>query len=193
MIARKTTFWVQELLKPYVEKARVLVDGTAGNGWDTLYLIKHSSKNAQIFSFDIQPNALESTKTLVEKENLEGLDKVTFICSNHRKFQEYIKEPIDVAMMNLGYLPNGDKSLTTQAEDSLETVTQLMVRLRLHGAISVICYPGHSEGKKEYKVISDFLSSISSKEFQIMRIEKWNHIAESPVAFLIERIKEENT
>lgn len=192
MIARKTTFWVQELLKPYVEKASVLVDGTAGNGWDTLYLAKHSSKDAQIFSFDIQPNALENTKKLVEKELWEGLENVVCICSNHRNFQEYIKEPIDVAMMNLGYLPNGDKSLTTQADDSLETITQLMARLRLRGVISVTCYPGHPEGKKEYEVISDFLADISSKEFQIMRIEKWNHIVESPIAFLIERIKEEN-
>lgn len=192
MIARKTTFWVQELLKPYVEKARILVDGTARNGWDTLYLTQSSPKDAQVLSFDIQTLALESAKKLVEKEYSEGLGKITFICSNHRNFQEYIKAPIDIAMMNLGYLPNGDKSLTTQAEDSLETIAQLMARLRLRGAISVTCYPGHPEGKKEYEVISDFLAAISSKEFQIMRIEKWNHIAESPIAFLIERIKEEN-
>lgn len=165
MIARKTTFWVQEILKSYVEKGMILVDGTAGNGWDTLYLAQSSLKDAQVFSFDIQSNALESTKKLVEKEYSEGLEKITFICSNHRNFPEYIKESIDVAMMNLGYLPNGDKSLTTQTEDSLAAIIQLMDRLRLRGAISVTCYPGHPEGKKEYEVISNFLASISSKEF----------------------------
>lgn len=192
MIARRTTFWVQEILKPYVEKARILVDGTAGNGWDTLYLVKYSSKEARIFSFDIQPDAIENTRNLIEKDNLEGLKKVNFVCENHKNFQEHIKNPIDVAMMNLGYLPNGKKFLTTHVEDSFETIIQLMFKLKLHGAMSITCYPGHPEGKIEYEVISDFLATISSQDFQIMRIEKWNHIAEPPIAFLIERIKEDN-
>lgn len=193
MITKRTTFWVQEILKPYVEKARILLDGTAGNGWDTLYLAKYSLKDARIFSFDIQPEALENTRKLVEMNDLPGMDKITLICSNHKNFLEFIQEPIDVAMMNLGYLPNGDKSITTKLEDSLATIIQLMSKLSLHGAMGVTCYPGHSEGKMEYEAIADFFARVSSKEFQIMRIEKWNHIAESPVAFLIERIKEDHT
>jgi Predicted O-methyltransferase len=189
MIAQKVTTWVHHLLLPYVKRGNVLIDGTCGNGLDTLFLAQNSPTTAKVIGIDIQGRAIENTEKLLEESQL--ISKVSLVQRNHLDIESWLKEArFDVGMLNLGYLPHGDKQITTEAENTVLTLKKWLVRLRLHGALSVTCYPGHEEGQAEYQQVADFLKSLSGKYFQVLRLDGWNRES-APIPFLIERIKEE--
>jgi len=189
MIAKKVTTWVHHLLLPYVKRGGVLIDGTCGNGLDTLFLAQNSPATAKVIGIDIQERAIEKTEKLLEENQL--ISKVNLIQGNHLDIESWLKEAnFDVGMLNLGYLPQGDKEITTEAGNTVLTLKKWLVRLRIHGALSVTCYPGHEEGRAEYQRVADFLKSLSGKHFQVLRLDGWNR-ENAPVPFLIERIKEE--
>lgn len=188
MIGKKVTFWAHEVVKPYLKDALVLVDGTMGNGQDTLFLRENSSSDAKVYSFDIQPIALEMTSQVLTEQ--DRLGSVELILANHRDINKFIPTKIDVGMLNLGYLPQGNKEITTMTENSLSTLGIWLEKLSLHGLISVVCYPGHVEGEQEYLAISNYLSELSGALFQVARMEAWNRKNGAPVAFFIERIRE---
>ncbi len=188
MIGKKVTFWAHEVVKPYLKDALVLVDGTMGNGQDTLFLRENSLADAKVYSFDIQPIALEMTSKVLTEQGRLG--SVELILANHRDINEFIPTKIDVGMLNLGYLPQGNKEITTMTENSLSTLEIWLEKLSLHGLISVVCYPGHVEGEQEYLAISNYLSELSGALFQVARMEAWNRKNGAPVAFFIERIRE---
>ena len=48
--------WLKEFLQPH----HVCIDGTCGNGNDTLFLAERTQK---VYGFDIQSQAIENTKT----------------------------------------------------------------------------------------------------------------------------------
>ena len=52
----------QQLLLPKVANATCIVDATAGNGKDTLFLAKNSPSHARLYAFDIQQSAIEVAK-----------------------------------------------------------------------------------------------------------------------------------
>lgn len=187
MIGKKVTFWAHEVVRPYLEKATILVDGTMGNGQDTLFLRENSLPEAKVYSFDIQPIALEMTGKLLEEQ--AQLPPVELILGNHRDINAFVPTQIDVGMLNLGYLPQGNKEITTMTENTISTLGIWLNKLSLHGMISVVCYPGHVEGEQEYVAISNYLSELSGALFQVARMEAWNRKG-APIAFFIERIRE---
>ena len=105
MIGKKVTFWAHEVVKPYLKDALVLVDGTMGNGQDTLFLRENSLAEAKVYSFDIQPIALEMTSQVLTEQ--DRLGSVELILANHRDINKFVPTKIDVGMLNLGYLPQG--------------------------------------------------------------------------------------
>ena len=61
------------LLKDRLNEAKIIVDATAGNGNDTLFLAQNALNNAQIYAFDIQKEAIENVinKIFVTKAGTE--------------------------------------------------------------------------------------------------------------------------
>lgn len=55
---------------PFVKRARVLVDMTCGNGYDTLFLAENMDEQAFLYGFDIQASALASTQSRLETNGL---------------------------------------------------------------------------------------------------------------------------
>ena len=53
------------------------------------------------------------------------------------------------AIFNLGYLPGGDKSLITQARNTLRAVEGIWEILRPGGLLLIVLYPGHEGGAEE--------------------------------------------
>ena len=191
MIAKKVTSWVHQVMKPYVERGNILVDGTAGNGFDTLFLAQHSKSDAKVFAIDIQQVALDQTQQLLLDHEL--LEKTNLIHGNHANLEQYLSRPMDVGILNLGYLPQGDKEVTTITENTILTLEKWLKMLSVHGAISITCYPGHPEGLREYEKVSQFLADLPGKYFQVLKMEGWNRLSMVPIPFFIERIKEDTT
>lgn len=156
---------VASLKKPHI----VAFDATAGNGHDTLKLAKImlSQNSGELHSFDIQESAIRSTRELLSKSlPLPILERITLHNLSHKTFPSTLPSP-DLVIYNLGYLPGGDKSITTKVETTLESLNSAISRLSSDGLITITLYPGHSEGYIEKGGILDYLSQLDPKCYKI--------------------------
>ena len=65
-------------------------------------------------------------------------------------------------MFNLGFLPNGDKTITTLKDSTINSITNLInnydLNPNLH--IFIVVYPGHPEGKLESDELLTFTKQL---------------------------------
>ncbi len=170
-----------------LDKNSICVDATLGNGFDTLKLSKLLNNTGKIYSFDIQKVAIENSISLFKKENIDT-NNIIIINDNHNKIREYVKENIDFFIMNLGYLPSGDKNITT---NYIEVITFLESTLEIMNKNAfgiIVFYPGHSEGMKEYIKVREYLETLPQKSFNVIDINLLNQKNYPPALTIIERI-----
>ena len=155
---------VKKICNENITKNDYVVDMTIGNGNDTLFLANLSKK---VFGFDIQNIAIENTKTLLKENN--ALNYELFNIS-HDKINDVLKEyenNIKLILFNLGYLPCGDKSITTNHETTLNAVKNSLSMLCDNGLILIVFYP-HQEGKLEAQVVLEYLNK-NKLEYKIYK------------------------
>ncbi|MBN1915033.1 MAG: class I SAM-dependent methyltransferase [Parachlamydiales bacterium] len=160
--------WVHHLQeKDYV------IDATCGNGHDALFLAKRIPKG-KLFLFDIQQQALEATRTLLEGEFPSGAPHIDFFHASHEDLSIAAKDqPPSLIVYNLGYLPGSDKKITTTASSTIKSLESALSILAPEGAISIMCYPGHPEGKRESEAIFEFLPRLDPGLFAIYQCQNY--------------------
>lgn len=142
----------------FADKPRgVAVDATLGNGHDAAFLLGLDFH--QVIGFDVQARALENTRQRLSDERLKTL---TLVLDGHQHIEQYVSEPIDCVMFNFGYLPGGDKNNTTQSDTSITAIQRASKLLSQHGLITLLCYPGHTEGAVEHTTIKELLKSYNN-------------------------------
>lgn len=176
------------LLKEALQNAKVIVDATAGNGNDTLFMAQNAKNEAQIIAFDIQKEALANAEAKLTQNNLGG--RVQFVLASHDKINDYIKSNLDLVIFNLGYLPGGNHQVTTKWETTLNALKLMLTKLNIGGHIAIVVYPGHEEGLKESQVIKDFVSSLAKKYFTVGWYQMINHNDKAPALCWIEKVGE---
>src|SRR6056297_2334084 len=105
------------LIENYVKEEDIVVDCTSGNGFDSLYLCKALQGKGHLFSFDIQDEAIQRTRKLLEEKC--SFTNYKLIQDSHSKINEYIRDNIDFAIYNLGYLPNSTSEIKTSYEETI--------------------------------------------------------------------------
>lgn len=155
---------VKKICIEHVTKEDFVIDMTVGNGHDTLFLASISKK---VFGFDIQNIAIENTTKLLRENNVFNYELFNV---SHDKVSEVLNEykhNIKLILFNLGYLPCGDKSITTKHESTLKAVINSLNMLDNNGIILIVFYP-HPEGKLEAKFVLDYLkqNNIDYKEYR---------------------------
>lgn len=173
--------FVRNVIVKKIKSTDICVDATCGRGNDTLFLSKLAKK---VYAFDIQKEAIDYSKEL-----LKDYHNIEFINDSHENILNYVNEDIDVAMFNLGYLPKGDKKITTKSASTISSIDKTIKKLAHNGIVSVVCYPGHPEGYIESKELLEYLRGINQKEYDIVRYDFINQINHPPFAVIIERIK----
>ena len=163
----------------------VAVDFTMGNGGDTLFLSKTVGEKGKVYAFDIQQEALDSTRAYLEANSAP--ENYTLICASHHRVKEFVDGPIKAGMFNLGYLPrSGKKMITTMRETTMPAVEAAIELLAPDGALIVAIYPGHEEGALEGEMLREYFKTLS--RFKICASEF--HILNSPTSpyfFLVEK------
>ncbi len=96
-------FWAQALIAPALYPGARAVDATMGNGGDTRRLCELVGEAGRVYGFDIQPEAVERTRALLEEHGL--IDRATLFCAGHEHMAQRVPEPVDAVMFNLGWLP----------------------------------------------------------------------------------------
>lgn len=167
----------QHIIDNFVKNKNVAIDATLGNGYDTDFLSERFDK---VYSFDIQDIAIDNYKN---RKN----GKVKLIKDSHSNFHKYIKENVDAVMYNLGFLPGGDKSLTTKPESTLKSIECALELLNNGGVVSIAIYVGHEAGKKEEKYILDYVKKLDKKIYGVMLHGVINRSENAPRLVIIEK------
>lgn len=186
-ITRATSF-VHHVLKEKIREGNTVIDGTMGNGNDTLFLAKLVGPDGMVFSFDIQSIALERTQNKIINNKLNDYN-IKLIKDGHENIENYVVTPIDGAMFNLGYLPQGDHSIITEPESTIKAIQSVLKLLNLGGIISIIIYYGHEGGSEEKQKVLDFLHDLSHENFTVMQCNYINHNNNPPIVVFIEKKK----
>ena len=173
----------KQLILTHLREGDTAVDFTMGNGYDTEFLSKTVGERGRVYAFDIQSKAVESTKKHLLEVGCP--ENYTLIHDSHHKVREYVKGEIRAGMFNLGYLPGGDKSITTMRETTLPAIEAAIDLMDRDAIILVAVYPGHAEGEAEGKMICDYLSSLSRHKVCATRIQILNSPT-SPFFIVIE-------
>ena len=143
-----TAAW--RLLRDTCSPESSVVDLTAGNGNDTLFLCRNFR---EVVAFDIQAEAIERTKA-----RCTGYPNLTLIHDSHANLDAYIKKPVDAFIFNSGYLPKSDSDLTTTADSTLETLRKALVFLKPGGRLFLTFYRKQTGGEDEFRASEAFLS-----------------------------------
>lgn len=154
------------------------IDMTCGNGHDTLFL-RQLLTAGTLFGFDIQPSALQNTKDRLQANN--RLQGVHLFLRSHANLELEIPfpKPPQLVVYNLGYLPGGDKGIVTTAATTLQSLAKATPILPTGGALSIICYPGHPEGRIEEEAVLDWASSLPSQEWEVC-FHRWINRVQAP-------------
>lgn len=172
----------KKLMEDAVSPGDTVVDATCGNGHDTKFLADLTGPAGKVYSFDIQQAAIDNARELAA-----GFDNIEFIHDSHALAEKYIEEPIRAAMFNLGYLPRGDKSITTESESTIEALRQLFDLLGTGGRIVIVVYHGHEKGKEERDALYEYLSGIPQKEANILEYRFINQKNNAPFILCVEK------
>lgn len=179
--------------KHVVQKGDTVVDATCGNGYDTLAMLKmvaDGSGRGCVYGMDIQKDALENTSSLlnesvnpIEKE----LVKLFTIC--HSRMEEVVPKSTTLRLVafNLGYLPGGDKEVTTTSATTilaLQTATRILAS---GGLISLVVYVGHPGGRDELETIQAFASELSVEDWVCSEFQMLNRPLAPVLIFLFKR------
>jgi hypothetical protein len=89
-------------------------------------------------------------------------------------------------MYNLGYLPGGDKNITTEVNSTINSIKVALKLLKDNGLMTICIYNGHSEGKLERDSLMRFLSTLSKKDYGVMLHNFFNR-TNAPELMVIEK------
>ena len=155
---------------------------TAGNGNDSKFIL--DKKNPKIlYAFDIQKLSQERCQKLIgQRENFK------FILDDHKNIEKYIKEKIDLFIYNLGFLPRGNKSITTNYKSVIKSLESALSLLNKNGLILITFYPGHEAGKDEAFYVGNFLKNLDQKKFQLIKYDFYNQINTPPFLISIRKL-----
>ena len=140
-----------------VNQGDFCLDATAGNGHDSLFLAQQVGISGKVFSIDIQAQAIQNTQILLQQNGLDAV--VQLILGSHSNLLELVDKSvhgrIKASTFNLGYLPGGDHSVITHADNTTQAIYQAYQLTASGGIISVLCYRGHAGGTKEANSVAE--------------------------------------
>lgn len=174
------THWCHEVIRFQVKEGGRYIDATMGNGNDTLFLCKLAGDRGHVTAFDIQEEALEHTKKLLEMHGMSG--RAELILDSHEHMDKYEKpESIDLICFNFGYLPGGDHRIATRAETSVRAVEIGLGLLKSGGMMSLCIYSGGDTGFEEKERLLEYVRELSSKTYTVIVNEYYNRKNHPPI------------
>ena len=171
-------------LRAVLRPGDAAVDATVGNGQDTLVLAECVGPTGRVFGFDIQPEALARTRARLDAANVSH---ATLYFESHARMAELVIEPVRAVAFNLGYLPNGDRQITTRTESTVMAIDAAISLLQPGGAIAVIAYRGHPGGLDETDAVRLRLTRLPAGEFEVQELPA-SDLPASPVLFVAKKL-----
>ncbi len=164
----RPTALAQALLRPLIREGDLVIDATAGNGHDTLFLAECAGPSGRVLAFDVQEAALVSARARLTESGLGA--RVGFFHESHAAMHARAADgSAAVIMFNLGYLPGEDHDLTTESSETLAALDAAARVLKPAGVLSVVCYPGHPAGAAEAEAVETWMSGLPATGWRVAR------------------------
>ncbi|HVJ47868.1 class I SAM-dependent methyltransferase [Desulfitobacterium sp.] len=177
--------FLREILAPRIAPGNTVLDLTAGRGRDTLFLAQAVGAEGRVHAFDIQETALTETRRLLEKQGVA--ERVSLYAADHALVRDFVSEPVNLAMFNLGYLPGSDHSITTQAVSTLQALQATLELLAENGILVLTIYRGHLGGEEEAKAVQQYLASLPRKIYSVLEGQYINQGDKAPYWILVQK------
>ena len=174
------------LARQIVSIGDTVIDATAGNGHDTVFLAQLVGPSGQVYAFDIQEEAIISTRQKVVSANLES--RVKIIHDGHQNIDKYVDKPIKLVMYNLGYLPGGNKKRITKPATTLEALRKSLKLLESDGIVILTVYTGHPGGQEEWEEIQPYLTELPKEQYDVIMHKYLNRSFSHPFTVMIQYI-----
>lgn len=177
-----------QFVKSHVRPGDLCIDATAGRGNDTALLCELVGPAGRVIAFDIQPEALDSTRALLETRCLS--DRAQLVLDSHANMAQYAAaDSVSCITFNFGYLPGGDHRISTHPEASIAAIEAGLHLLRNGGVMSLCIYYGGDTGFDEKNALLQYLRTIDSKAYTVLITEFANRPNNPPIpVFLLKRI-----
>lgn len=187
MESYQITQWCHHFLKDHVRPGDLCIDATMGNGGDTELLCRLTGPSGRVLAFDIQPLALERTRSRLLKVGLP--DNYRLILDSHEHLASYAgPDTVSCIAFNFGYLPGGDHSRCTHADTSIAAVEAGLSLLKKGGLISLCIYSGGDTGFEERGALLSYLACLDSQKYLVIRSDYLNRPNHPPIPVLITRL-----
>ena len=174
--------WSHELIRSRVATGSWVVDGTAGNGHDTLLLAQCVGTHGRVFAFDVQQAALDATRARLTDAGV--IDCCSLILEGHQHMAHVLPTEANgklaAVMFNLGWLPKQDKSCITKTETTLVALETAISWLQPGGLLTVVVYPNHDGGDDEAHSVADWAFALSDKTYEVRHMRSHSRKGLSP-------------
>ena len=152
---------VQDFLAARLADPRLCIDATCGNGGDTAFLCRLVGKEGRVLGFDIQPEAIASTRQNLARKGFAA----ELHCDSHANLLQYVQPgTVDAVMFNFGWLPGADHGVFSHAQSSIPALEAALEALRPGGVLSAILYSGKVIGSDEKTEILQWMRSRPLKQ-----------------------------
>lgn len=182
--------WSHTLLKPRLSAGQTVVDATAGNGHDTLFLAQAVADGGHVYAYDVQQQAIESTRSRLETAQIPA-QCYTLLDCGHQNISEtlptHLRGNLAAVMFNLGYLPGGDKNCITLLENTLQAMQQSLEWLMEGGMLTIVVYPGHQGGDSEAIAVEQYLSALTPDQFEVQKLGFLNYRPTTPFLMVVRK------
>jgi len=163
------TTQAHRLIRQFVSPGDTVIDATAGNGHDTLFLAELTGANGTVYAIDVQANACEAC---LRRLTSAGIRHAHILTGDHAELLSWIPRSrhgtVAAVMFNLGYLPGGNKQIITQPESTRQALSAALTLLRPGGIISVVVYRGHPGGNTEALTVEAWLADAARQGHHLL-------------------------
>lgn len=189
-MAKRKSFSALDIIKRVIsENVRdgdICIDATAGRGNDTLFMAQLVGDNGHVTAFDIQQDAVDSTKKLLEENGVSH--RADVLLKSHSEMDALFDEgSVSCITFNFGWLPKGDHSVSTKKETSIEAIEKGLRLLKKDGIMTLIIYYGRDTGFEERDAILEYLPTIDSEKYTVLEMPFVNRPNCPPIPIIIMR------
>ena len=177
--------FVQDFLAARLVHPRLCVDATCGNGGDTAFLCRLTAPEGRVLGFDIQPEAIASTRARLEQAGVPA-GQYALHCDSHAHLLQYVQPgTADAVMFNFGWLPGADHSVFSTAQSSIPALEAALQAVRPGGVVSAILYSGQVIGTDEKQTVLEYLRALPLKSFTVLVCDFANWAETAPLPCII--------
>ena len=177
--------FVQDYLAAHLPHPKLCIDATCGNGGDTAFLCRLAGPEGRVLGFDIQPEAIASTRKHLEQLGVPAA-RYELHCQSHADLLQVVQPgTADAVMFNFGWLPRADHAVFSTASSSIPALQAALEAVRPGGVVSAILYSGQVIGTDEKQTVLEYLRALPLKSFTVLVCDFANWAETAPLPCII--------